>query len=86
MTRTSRTKTKTKTTKISPAEAAKFAKLCFTDTPEGMQAARTFLQMFRRAWLKGRILSVERVKRLYPVFVEICAEIDEAERREARGR
>lgn len=86
MTRIKKAKPNNKAQKITPSEAAKFARLCLSHTPEGDEAARTFLQMFRRAWLGGRILSVERVQRLYPILVEINAEIDEFDRRDARRR
>ena len=78
------TKIKTRTKRTTSAEAAKFARLCLTNTPEGMQAAQTFIRMFRRAFREGRILTLERIKALYPSLVEINDEVDQTARREAR--
>lgn len=85
MTRT-KSRSKTIVRKTTAAQAAKFARLCITNTPEGMEAARTFSKMYLRAFREGRLLTPERVAVLYPVLAEINAEIDQTAQREVRSR
>ncbi|MGH9936047.1 MAG: hypothetical protein ACREAM_07365 [Blastocatellia bacterium] len=84
-----RTKTRaTKATTITPAEARKFAELRHSGTPEGMEAYQRYCRLLSRAVREGRIGEPRHIEVLYPLAVEIRAELGEieiAERDERRA-
>jgi hypothetical protein len=66
-------------------EAERIAAICEDfEHPEHADAYHRYCDTLRRALEHGRVWTPDRVRRLYAVAAEICDEIDEIERDEAR--